>query len=92
MYGKDLDIAVLSLSELGALDDLKVKWFGRSVCLASTSSDEPTGIKIITMTGLFLTFGVIMIIALLVFLWTKRSVIKNYLLIRLSKKSSHTYA
>ena len=77
-YAEELDIILLSLRESGALDDIKVKWFQTSRCAGM--SDGLPSMSIEAMAGLFLTVGVISILALLFFLWKKISMIMNDLL------------
>ncbi|CAF3075939.1 unnamed protein product [Rotaria sp. Silwood2] len=77
LYEQDLDVNILSLRESGILDDLKRKWFQISSC--SGTSDLPTGMAMETMSGLFLTFAVIIVLSLLLFLWTKRFTMTDYL-------------
>jgi hypothetical protein len=74
-YGKDLDVNILNLGESGALDDLRSKWFQGSSC--SQSSDSSTAMTIESMAGLFLIFGIICVLAGILFIWTKRSIIKR---------------
>ncbi|CAF1282241.1 unnamed protein product [Rotaria sordida] len=83
LYGKDLDVIILSLRESGVLDDLKEKWFDKNVCQDSSSSYVSTSINMEQMSGLFVTFGLISILSLVLFISKK---IICY--IRLSKKIS----
>ena len=78
-YAQQLDVAILSLRESGQLDDLTAKWFQTDRCAGS--SKPVTAMSIKSMAGLFLTFAVISIFAVLLFLWTKKSVVRNYLVI-----------
>jgi hypothetical protein len=77
LYAKDLDVNILSLRESDALDNLKNKWFQANGC--AISSQIPTGMTIQSMAGLFLTFGIISILAFLLFLRKNRLRIKTYL-------------
>ena len=77
LYGQDLDVNILALRESGALDELKSKWFQINNC--QDSNEAPTGIGINALSGLFLTFGVITVLSLLLFVWQKRCVIKRAL-------------
>lgn len=70
IYAHDLDVNILSLRELGILDQLRQKWFKVNNCYKS--SDTSTEMIIESMSGLFLTFGVICILSLLLFAWKKR--------------------
>ncbi|CAF1188368.1 unnamed protein product [Rotaria sordida] len=79
LYGKDLDVTILSLRESGVLDDLKRKWFDKNVCQDSTSSYVSTSINMEQMSGLFVTFGLISILSIVLFIWKKRFVIKDCL-------------
>ena len=78
LYQQDLDVNILSLRESGALDQLEKKWFQTNVC--SRPLPISSAMTIESMAGLFLTFLVISILALLLFLWTKRFIIQDYLL------------
>ncbi|CAF4587152.1 unnamed protein product, partial [Rotaria sp. Silwood2] len=80
LYGKDLDVIILSLRESGFLDDLKKKWFEKNACQDSSSSYVSTSIGMEAMSGLFVTFGLISILSLVLFIWKKRFVIKDYLI------------
>ncbi|UJR13333.1 hypothetical protein I4U23_000351 [Adineta vaga] len=80
LYTRTLDVSILSLKEFGVLDELKTKWFAGSTCSDSSSSNESTGISIETVCGLFLTFAIISILSLLLFVWTKRLSLKDHLL------------
>ncbi|CAF1438480.1 unnamed protein product, partial [Rotaria sordida] len=64
LYGKDLDVIILSFRESGVLDDLKKKWFEKSVCPDSSSSYVSTSINLEQMSGLFVTFSVISILSI----------------------------
>ncbi|CAF1610757.1 unnamed protein product, partial [Adineta ricciae] len=77
LYASNLDVVILSLRETGVLDDLKRKWFQKSVCQASSSDDVSTSIEVGTMSGLLLTFAVLNAISVIVFLWTKRIIIRE---------------
>jgi ABC-type amino acid transport substrate-binding protein/ABC-type branched-subunit amino acid transport system substrate-binding protein len=89
LYQQDLDIHILSLRESGALDDLKRKWFQTNYCSRSLGISKSMTIE--SMAGLFLTFGVISILALLVFLWTKRLIIKDCIIIKKNKNVLHSH-
>ncbi|CAF4024596.1 unnamed protein product [Rotaria sordida] len=71
LYGEDLDVIILSLRESGVLDDLKEKWFDKNVCQHSSSSYVSTSIKLEEMSGLFVTFGLISILSLVLFISKK---------------------
>jgi hypothetical protein len=86
IYGEELDINILSLKELGVLDDLKKKWFWTNSCLDSSDTSISMGID--TLSGLLLLFVVISIISWILFAWEKRYVIKNYLIARGYLKTS----
>ncbi|CAF2638112.1 unnamed protein product [Rotaria sp. Silwood2] len=78
LYAKDLDVVILSLRESGVLDDLKRKWFEGNLCLDSFSSDKSTSINVGSMSGLLVTFGIITILSLILFAWTKKFFIKKF--------------
>ncbi|CAF4029539.1 unnamed protein product [Rotaria sp. Silwood2] len=71
LYGQDLDVNILSLRETGNLDNLRRKWFQVKKC--SDSSSTSTAIEIESLVGLFLIFGIICILSLLLFAWKKRN-------------------
>ncbi|CAF3875615.1 unnamed protein product, partial [Adineta steineri] len=77
IYAKELDVNLLSLRENGTFDTLRTKWFEGGDC--SQTDDTSTAMTVESMAGLFLTFGVISILSLLLFVWLKRSVIKDYI-------------
>ncbi|CAF1200955.1 unnamed protein product [Adineta steineri] len=79
LYAQDLDVAILSLREEGVFDNLITKWFQTNTC--SQSSDTSTAMSIESMAGLFMTCGVISVLAVLFFIWKRRYLIKNYLLV-----------
>jgi hypothetical protein len=76
LYQEYLDVNIRLLRESGAFDDLRRKWFQTNSC--SRSSIKSTSMTIESMAGLFLTFGVISILSILLFVWKKRFIIKNY--------------
>ncbi|CAF2894802.1 unnamed protein product [Rotaria sp. Silwood2] len=84
LYGKDLDLSILSLRESGALDDLKKKWFQMNNC--PDTSETSNGMRIEDMSGLFLTFAIISVLSLTLFAWKKRSMIKDCLWRRLCRQ------
>ncbi|CAF3646426.1 unnamed protein product [Rotaria sp. Silwood1] len=86
VYAQDLDVNILLLRESGKLDYLRQKWFQVQNCPDSTATS--TAIEIESVGGLFLTFSVITFISFLLFLWTKRFNIKNYLVLFISEKKS----
>ncbi|CAF1512774.1 unnamed protein product, partial [Rotaria sordida] len=86
IYAQDLDVGILSLKESGQLDDLRQKWFQVNNCPDDTAPS--TAITVEAVGGLFGTFAVITFIAVLLFLWTKRYKIKNYLPQFICKKES----
>ncbi|CAF1428764.1 unnamed protein product [Adineta steineri] len=69
LYLQDLNLNILSLKEAGNLDDLESTWFGSSTC--SAVSETTTAMGVNAMAGLFLTFLIITILSLLLFLWNK---------------------
>ncbi|CAF1584944.1 unnamed protein product [Rotaria magnacalcarata] len=76
LYGQELDMNILALRELGHLDMLRKKWFQTSKC--GNQNETLSSMRIESMAGLFLIFGIITAVALLPFIWSKRSTIKNY--------------
>ena len=75
LYALDLDVNILALRESGDLDKLNLKWFQTKNCPDSYGTS--TALEIESMSGLFLTFGAISILSLLLFAWNKRLRIKN---------------
>lgn len=78
LYAQELDVNILQLREKGVLDSLRAKWFQTSTCAAN--GEDPGGMAVETMSGLFLTFGVVCALSLILFLWTKRCAVKGYVL------------
>ena len=76
MHIADVDVAILSLRESGALDVLRKKWFSSRIC--PDTYEIPSALGIESLAGLFLTFGVISILAILLFIWKNRDSIKDY--------------
>ncbi|CAF4096577.1 unnamed protein product [Rotaria sp. Silwood2] len=70
LYGQDSDVNILSLRESGDLDTLKIKWFQIKKC--SDSSETSSAIGIESLSGLFILFGVIYFLSLLLFAWKKQ--------------------
>jgi hypothetical protein len=68
-----------------SLYSLQTKWFETQTCPDSTIEDA-TATTIESLAGLFVTFAVISILALLLFAWKKRSTIKHYLCILACRK------
>ncbi|CAF5099657.1 unnamed protein product, partial [Rotaria sp. Silwood1] len=84
LYKQDLDVNILLLREAGDLERLRQKWFEVQNC--PDSSETSTAIGIEATSGLFLVFGVISVLSLLLFAWKKRHNIKNYLFRLISLK------
>ena len=76
-YAQDFDVNLLALRESGDLHNLRKRWFEANHC--DDVVETPNAMSIESMAGLFLTVGVIVAIALLSLLWTRRMAIKNYL-------------
>ncbi|CAF1381720.1 unnamed protein product [Adineta steineri] len=85
LYTQDLDVTILSLTESGVLDDLKLKWFQTKSC--PVSSDTSTAMDIESMAGLFMTFAVISAVTLLSVIWKKRFILKDYLFTLIFRKT-----
>ena len=83
LYEQVLDVSILSLRESGVFDTLKSKWFQSNYC--SHSSETPLELPIEAMAGLFLTYGIIVILSFLLYVWLKRSNIRDYLAEKLKK-------
>lgn len=77
IYSETLDINILLLKESGFFEGLVTKWFRSQVC---PDSSESVAITIISVGGLFSTFAVISLLAVLLFLWTRRVIIKKYVM------------
>ncbi|CAM4922473.1 unnamed protein product [Rotaria socialis] len=80
IYGQELDVTILSLRESGVLHDLKRKWFQTKFC--SEPSATSTRAAIETVCGLFITFAIITVLSLLLFIWRQRFSIRDYILKR----------
>ena len=76
LYAQELDVNILALRETGMLDELKRKWFQSKIC--SGAIEEPIGIRLETMSGLFLTFAVICLLSLFFMVCEKRYAIKSF--------------
>ena len=80
IYKKDLDVAILSLKETGILDGLGRKWFLGGTCPGSGTEEKPVAkLDVISLSGLLVTFAVISGFALILFAWTQRFRIKDFL-------------
>ncbi|CAF1417398.1 unnamed protein product [Adineta steineri] len=87
IYQQSLDIAILTLSVSGDLNNLQTKWFQTQLCPTSSTSTS-TAMNIQALAGLFLVFAVIFSLSLLFFAWNKRLIIKNCILkLNCTKKS-----
>ena len=86
IYQQVLDVNILSLRELGTLDRLKNKWFQSSYC--SHASETSVELSVVTLSGLFLIYGVIGIIALFVCILRPSVNIIKHRVFRLVKKST----
>jgi ABC-type amino acid transport substrate-binding protein len=88
LYAQALDVNILSLRESGVLNNLRTKWFAGKTCSDSSVADTSTSVSIEAIGGLFLTFVIISILSLFLFLWLHRFIIKNYLWALLFKNDS----
>ncbi|CAF3386065.1 unnamed protein product, partial [Rotaria sp. Silwood2] len=86
LYASDLDVSILAIREAGQIDGLKQKWLQTGTCPDSTPTS--TSFDIEAISGLFVTFAVITALSLLLFLWTERRDIKEYLSQLIYKKDS----
>ncbi|CAF0904995.1 unnamed protein product [Adineta steineri] len=86
IYAQELDVNLLSLREHGILDTLRTKWFGGGGCLRI--DDSGTAMTVESLAGLFLIFAAISILSLLLFVWLRRSAIKDYFKSRKHQKTS----
>ncbi|CAF2909700.1 unnamed protein product [Rotaria sp. Silwood2] len=84
LYAKDLDVNILLLRESGQLDDLRQKWFRKRNC--PSLEETSAAMEINSMSGLFLIFALITLLSLLLFIWSKRFIIKSSLLNLLHRK------
>ena len=85
LYEQVLDVSILSLRESGIFDTLKSKWFQSNYC--SRSSQTPLELPIEAMAGLFLTYSIIVILSVILYVWLKRFIITDYLSKELKKLS-----
>ena len=79
LYAEDFDVNVLALRESGELDRIRRRWFEVKTCEEIVEAPNVMGVE--SMAGLFLTVGVIAVIALLAMAWRRRVGIKNGLLL-----------
>jgi len=87
IYAADLNENILSLRESGDLDDLRATWFQSKTCPVISNDSDPMGVN--SLGGLFITFGAVSILALIVYFWMNRMFIKHYIsyLIRRARRS-----
>ncbi|UJR27771.1 hypothetical protein I4U23_009043 [Adineta vaga] len=88
VYAQILDVNILALREDGSLDSLRAKWFQAKTC--PEPSNEPTAMGIESLIGLFLTFAVISILSIILFLYQKRFMLKDYMISLCRKKITFT--
>ena len=81
LYSQILDVNILLLREAGIFDGLKRKWLGGNTCPDSSgiSTTTTSGFTIESLGGLFLTFFVISLFSLILFVWLHRLIIKDYI-------------
>ena len=79
IYAESFDVNILALRESNDLDRLKIKWLSGGSCSTSSSTGGTPPFTVETLAGLFLTFGVISVLSLLLYAWFNRSTIKDYL-------------
>ena len=78
LYQQELDVKILSLRESGLFDSLRNNWFKQDLCDQSSSVITSTAMTIESMAGLFLTFAIISLLAVLLFAWLKRYRLKTF--------------
>ncbi|CAF0799844.1 unnamed protein product [Adineta ricciae] len=88
VYAQILDVNILSLREAGSLDDLRTKWFQAKTC--PEASNVPTSMGLQSLIGLFLTFAIISVLSVILFLYKKRFMLKDYMMSMFRNKSSFT--
>lgn len=91
LYAGNFDFTVLLLRESGVLNTLRKKWFDGTVCSDSDSSNDSTATTIDSLSGLFLIFGILLILSFFLHIWETRHEISNYILewarrMKISKK------
>ena len=84
LYAEDFDVNVLALRESGELDNIARRWFESKTCEEIVEAPNVMGVE--SMAGLFVTVGVIFMIALLALAWRRRMSIKNGLLLFKSRR------
>lgn len=89
VYGEELDINILSLRESGVLDELKRKWFQTGSCPDSSVTSKATTVE--EMSGLFLTFAMITVLSVLLLIWKRRFIIREYLSAHICRNASLQY-
>ena len=85
LYIQDFDVNLLALRESGHLASLRKRWFETNYCQEAAKVSNAMGVD--SMAGLFVTVGIIIIIALFALAYRKRTVIKN----RVQSFSSRRY-
>ena len=84
LYIRDFDLNVLALRESGELNRLRKEWFETQSCEAAVEAS--VAMKVESMAGLFLTVGLITLVALVVFIWTKRANIVHCLVSTIDRR------
>ena len=84
-YIQDFDVNLLALRESGDLDSLRKRWFEANCCQEAAEVSNAMGVD--SMAGLFVTVGIIIIVALFALAYRKRTVVKN----RVQSFSSRQY-
>ena len=77
LYAEDFDVNLLALRDSGELANIRRRWFESKTCEEIVEASNVMGVE--SMVGLFLTVGIIAVIALLAVAWTRRNVIKDRL-------------
>ena len=77
LYARTFDYTILSLRESGQLDTLKSKWFRGTMCSSSNTVVVVTATTIESLSGLFMIFGIILFVAIVVHIWEGRHYLFN---------------
>ena len=86
IYAQQLDVSILSLRESGALSNLREKWLLTSYCIDDPDTTEATSIQ--SISGLLVTFAVIMFLSIGLICWTKRQMLKHRFMSQVSRQTA----
>ena len=86
LYARNFDYTILSLRESGQLDSLKTKWFRSTLCSNSDTVNTLTATSIESLSGLFMIFGIILFISIVIFVWESRYIVRRVCSVKIFQK------